>query len=75
MIQGLQQAYEQACIDLLAEMEPQGHWIGELSSSALSTATTVSALSATLALCTAHGRISLAEKPVGAPAPESPIDY
>ncbi len=49
MIQGLQNAYEQACVDLLSEMEPQGHWIGELSASALSTATTVSALSATLA--------------------------
>lgn len=38
-------AYETACRDLLAERVPAGHWVGELSSSALSTATAVSALS------------------------------
>jgi squalene-hopene/tetraprenyl-beta-curcumene cyclase len=38
-------AYEAARADLLAERNADGHWIGELSSSALSTATAVSALS------------------------------
>ncbi|MGE0606743.1 MAG: prenyltransferase/squalene oxidase repeat-containing protein [Pirellulales bacterium] len=37
-------AYETARADLLAEQEPAGHWTGRLSSSALSTATAVSAL-------------------------------
>jgi len=41
----LRAAYETARDDLLAERAPAGHWIGELSSSALSTATAVSALS------------------------------
>ncbi len=42
----LRRAYETARDDLLAERIPAGHWVGELSSSALSTATAVSALSA-----------------------------
>jgi squalene-hopene/tetraprenyl-beta-curcumene cyclase len=42
----LRKAYETARADLLAERIPAGHWVGELSSSALSTATAVSALSA-----------------------------
>jgi squalene-hopene/tetraprenyl-beta-curcumene cyclase len=37
-------AYETARNDLLLERVPEGHWIGELASSALSTATAVSAL-------------------------------
>lgn len=37
-------AYETARVDLLDERVPPGHWIGELSTSALSTATAVSAL-------------------------------
>ena len=37
-------AYEKAKADLLNERAPDGHWVGELSSSALSTATAVSAL-------------------------------
>jgi squalene-hopene/tetraprenyl-beta-curcumene cyclase len=37
--------YQTARRDLLAVREPAGHWVGELSSSALSTATAVSALS------------------------------
>ena len=41
----LQTAYEMARSDLLAERDPDGHWTGELSSSALSVATAVSALS------------------------------
>jgi squalene-hopene/tetraprenyl-beta-curcumene cyclase len=42
--QRLLAAYEQARRDLLAERAAEGHWIGELSCSALSTATAVSAL-------------------------------
>ncbi len=37
-------AYETARCDLLAETTADGHWIGQLSSSALSTATAISAL-------------------------------
>ncbi len=37
-------AYKTARRDLLAEREPSGHWVGELSDSALSTATATSAL-------------------------------
>lgn len=37
-------AYESVRYELLSERESSGHWIGELSSSALSTATAVSAL-------------------------------
>ena len=37
-------AYTEARDDLLREREPAGHWVGELSTSALSTATAVSAL-------------------------------
>ncbi len=40
----LRKAYQTARDDLLAERCPAGHWVGELSSSALSTATAVSAL-------------------------------
>lgn len=43
----LAQACQKAREDLLAERHGQGHWVGELSSSALSTATAISAL----ALC------------------------
>ncbi|MEQ8788187.1 MAG: prenyltransferase/squalene oxidase repeat-containing protein [Pirellulaceae bacterium] len=42
--QRLLRAYEKVRFDLLSEREPQGHWIGELATSALSTATAVSAL-------------------------------
>ncbi len=42
--QQLRDAYQTARRDLLAEREPEGHWIGRLSGSALSTATAVSAL-------------------------------
>jgi squalene-hopene/tetraprenyl-beta-curcumene cyclase len=41
----LEQAYRTALATLLAERTPQGYWTGELSTSALSTATAVSALS------------------------------
>lgn len=40
----LQKAYEKARADLLAERTHDGHWVGELSTSALSTATAISAL-------------------------------
>jgi squalene-hopene/tetraprenyl-beta-curcumene cyclase len=40
----LQRAYETARAALLAERTPEGHWVGELSTSALSTAVAVSAL-------------------------------
>jgi squalene-hopene/tetraprenyl-beta-curcumene cyclase len=43
-------AYETARCDLLAETESSGHWVGRLSTSALSTATAISAL----ALVEAH---------------------
>ncbi len=37
-------AYERARQDLLAQRQPDGHWVGQLASSALSTATAISAL-------------------------------
>ena len=40
----LSAAYETARCDLLAETSPAGHWIGQLSSSALSTAAAITAL-------------------------------
>src|SRR6202043_3839460 len=40
----LESAYQTALAALLAERTPDGHWVGELSTSALSTATTVMAL-------------------------------
>jgi squalene-hopene/tetraprenyl-beta-curcumene cyclase len=40
----LNAAYQTALAALLAERTPEGHWVGELSTSALSTATAVSAL-------------------------------
>lgn len=40
----LEAAYQTALARLLAERTPEGHWVGELSTSALSTATAVSAL-------------------------------
>jgi squalene-hopene/tetraprenyl-beta-curcumene cyclase len=43
-LQELSAAYEKACGDLLAQRVAEGHWVGELSSSALSTATAISAL-------------------------------
>src|SRR5712692_1925348 len=43
--QRLESAYQTALAALLAERTPDGYWTGELSTSALSTATAVSALS------------------------------
>ncbi len=45
-IDRLRAAYKTARADLLATLDQSGHWIGELSCSALSTATAVSALAA-----------------------------
>src|SRR3954453_16178705 len=42
--QRLETAYHKALAALLAERTPEGHWVGELSTSALSTATAVMAL-------------------------------
>lgn len=41
----LRDAYQRAASALLAEATPVGHWVGELSASALSTATAIAALS------------------------------
>src|SRR5438309_5812623 len=43
-LERLESAYQTARTALLAERTPEGHWVGELSTSALSTATAVSAL-------------------------------
>src|SRR5947209_3179957 len=43
-IERLRGAYEKVRDELLAARTPAGHWVGELSSSALSTATAVAAL-------------------------------
>src|SRR5947209_7507055 len=42
--QRLEAAYQTALAALLAERTPEGHWVGELSTSALATATAVTAL-------------------------------
>ncbi len=44
----LERAYQKACTDLMAERLASGHWEGRLCSSALSTATAVSALACVL---------------------------
>jgi squalene-hopene/tetraprenyl-beta-curcumene cyclase len=51
----LESAYQIALAALLAERTPEGHWVGELSTSALSTATAVSALALVRKASTAHG--------------------
>jgi squalene-hopene/tetraprenyl-beta-curcumene cyclase len=50
----LEIAYQTALAALLAERRPEGHWVGELSSSALSTATAVSALALVRKASTTH---------------------
>jgi len=59
-------AYEKARDDLLSQCTRQGHWVGKLSSSALSTATAVSALS----LVERHADVDRD----GGPAAKSAID-
>src|SRR5215469_8002371 len=51
----LERAYQTALAALLAERTPEGHWVGELSTSALSTATAVSALALVQKATTTHG--------------------
>jgi squalene-hopene/tetraprenyl-beta-curcumene cyclase len=51
----LEAAYQTALAKLLAERTPEGYWVGELSTSALSTATAVSALSLVGKATSAHG--------------------
>src|SRR3954453_3082347 len=51
----LESAYQTALAKLLAERTPEGYWVGELSTSALSTATAVSALSLVQKGTSAHG--------------------
>jgi squalene-hopene/tetraprenyl-beta-curcumene cyclase len=51
----LERAYQAALAALLAERTAEGYWVGELSTSALSTATAVSALSLVQKATTAHG--------------------
>ena len=54
-IERLEGAYQTALAALLAERTPEGHWVGELSTSALSTATAVSALALVRKATAAHG--------------------
>jgi squalene-hopene/tetraprenyl-beta-curcumene cyclase len=54
-IERLEAAYRTALTTLLAERTPEGHWVGELSTSALSTATAVSALALVRNASIAHG--------------------
>ncbi len=51
----LERAYQTALAALLAERHPDGHWVGELSTSALSTAVAVSALSLVQKATAVHG--------------------
>src|SRR5437870_2644385 len=51
----LERAYQTALAALLAERTPEGHWVGELSTSALSTAVAVSALALVQKNTSAHG--------------------
>jgi squalene-hopene/tetraprenyl-beta-curcumene cyclase len=54
-VRRLESAYQTALAALLAERTPEGHWVGELSTSALSTATAVSALALVQKATAAHG--------------------
>jgi squalene-hopene/tetraprenyl-beta-curcumene cyclase len=58
MLERLETAYQTALAALLAERTPQGHWIGELSTSALSTATAVGALALTAKATKAEERFA-----------------
>jgi len=51
----LESAYQTALSTLLAERRPEGHWVGELSTSALSTAVAVSALGVVQKATAVHG--------------------
>src|SRR5947209_270291 len=54
-LERLNRAYQTARAALLAERAPEGHWVGELSTSALSTAVAVSALALVQKNTAAHG--------------------
>ena len=54
-LQRLDRAYQTALAALLAERTPEGHWVGQLSTSALSTAVAVSALSLVQKNTATHG--------------------
>lgn len=55
LVTRLEAAYQTAFAALLAERTSDGHWVGELSTSALSTATAVSALALVQEATTVHG--------------------
>jgi squalene-hopene/tetraprenyl-beta-curcumene cyclase len=55
VLERLENAYQTALVALLAERTPEGHWVGELSTSALSTATAISALAIVQKATAAHG--------------------
>ncbi|HEY7155283.1 MAG TPA: prenyltransferase/squalene oxidase repeat-containing protein, partial [Gemmataceae bacterium] len=59
LLERLEHAYQTALAALLAERTPEGHWIGELSTSALSTATAVGALALVQKATAAHGSFDL----------------
>ena len=67
----LESAYQTALAALLAERNSEGYWTGELSTSALSTATAVSALSLISKLSTQHSALSTDCSPL--PTPHSPL--
>ncbi len=71
----LQNALETVRRDLLAERNPAGHWTGELATSALSTATAVSALSLYRRnRPAADGGASLLGKPTPSKFPDARLD-
>jgi squalene-hopene/tetraprenyl-beta-curcumene cyclase len=55
LIERLEHTYQISLAALLAERTPEGHWVGELSTSALSTATAVSALALVQKATAIHG--------------------
>lgn len=55
LLERQESAYQTALAALLAERTPEGHWVGELSTSALSTATAVSALALVQKAAAVHG--------------------
>ena len=61
-LQSLRAARDRAVEALLAERAPEGHWVGELSSSALSTATAVTALALVWEKSVVSGQWSVVER-------------
>ena len=60
-LQSLRAARDRAVEALLAERAPEGHWVGELSSSALSTATAITALALVREKSVVSGQWSVVE--------------